>query len=56
MSPMNSFDAEVWVDDFIEHVKVNPSIPLDKGTMLAWFSSALMKGYDEGRSYEINNH
>lgn len=48
-SCMKSFDAEVWVKEFVETVKRNPSIPTDEGTMLAWFSSALMRGHDEGR-------
>jgi hypothetical protein len=44
---MQSFDASVWAQEFIKRVTINPSIALDEGTMLAWFASALMRGYDE---------
>lgn len=49
ISPMGNPDAEAWVDDFIAHVKADPLIPTDRGTMLAWFASAIMTGFDEGR-------
>ena len=42
-----SFDAQVWAKQFIEHVKANPDIPLDEACMTTWFASALMRGYDE---------
>lgn len=42
-----SFDARDWARHFISHVKANPSIPLDEGTMQSWFANALMRGYDE---------
>jgi hypothetical protein len=42
-----SFDARVWAKAFVEEVDKNPSIATDEGAMLAWFSSALMRGHDE---------
>lgn len=42
--PYCSFDANDWADYFC---KVNPGF--EKGTALSWFSSALMRGYDQGR-------
>ena len=44
-----SFDARGWAKAFIEHVKVNPNIPTDEGTMISWFANAIMRGYDEYR-------
>ncbi len=44
-----SFDARVWAKAFVEYVQANPSIPYDEGTMISWFASALMRGYDEYR-------
>jgi len=41
--PMPSFDADDWAEAFC---KFNPSV--DKGLMLTWFASALMRGFDEG--------
>lgn len=46
---LKSFDARVWAKDFVEHVKKNPAIPTDEETMVGWFASALMRGYDEHR-------
>jgi hypothetical protein len=45
-------DAKLWVKNWIETISENPSIPTDKGTMLAWFSVAIMAGYDQGRRDE----
>lgn len=44
---MNSFDARDWAKQFVEHVKRIPSIATDEETMVSWFASALMRGYDE---------
>lgn len=41
--PLPSFDARDWAAAF---VKRNPGA--DEGAMLAWFASALMRGFDEG--------
>lgn len=42
-----SFDAQVWAKEFVKIAKEKPKIATDEGTMLAWFASALMRGYDE---------
>jgi hypothetical protein len=42
-----SFDARDWAKAFVEHVRANPSIATDQGTMLGWFANAIMRGYDE---------
>lgn len=47
---MSSFDANDWAKEFVELVKEKPTIATDEGTMLAWFASALMRGYDEHAS------
>jgi hypothetical protein len=41
-----SFNAEVWAQKFVEHVKTNPSIATDVDTMRGWFANAIMAGYD----------
>jgi len=49
---VGEMDARVWVKAWEETLLENPHIPLDEGAMLAWFSNALMTGYDKGRQYE----
>jgi len=50
--PMQSFDAREWAESFVAHVKANPDIATDEGTMIAWFAGALMRGWDEhARTY-----
>ncbi len=46
-SPVHSFDAMVWAESFVAHVTQRPTIATDEGTMLGWFASALMRGFDE---------
>src|SRR4030067_1332513 len=41
-----TMDAQVWAEKFIKTVEENPSIPLDRGTMIGWFANAIMAGYD----------
>ena len=43
-------DARVWAKTFVKTVATNPLIPTDEDTMLAWFASAIMAGYDRGQS------
>jgi hypothetical protein len=43
--PYPSFDARDWATAFN---KKHPSVPVDEA--LAWMASALMRGFDEGRS------
>lgn len=44
---LESFDAQVWARDFVEHVQANPSIATDEAAMTTWFANALMRGHDE---------
>lgn len=41
-------DAQVWAREFVKLVNKNPSIATDEGTMLTWFATAIMSGYDDG--------
>ena len=45
-------DATVWAKKWIAIIAEKPSIPTDEMTMVAWFASALMSGYDQGRKVE----
>jgi hypothetical protein len=42
----HTVDARVWVEKWMEHLKKDPSIATDEGTMLGWFANAIMAGYD----------
>lgn len=44
----DTFDAQVWVREWLRTIEEHPDIPTDEGTMLAWFASAIMAGYDHG--------
>lgn len=46
-----SFDCEDWARKFIENVRANPSVSINQEQMEMWFSSALSRGYGEGRYY-----
>lgn len=46
---IGEFDAQVWAERFVKRVGTKPTIATDEGTMLAWFSGAIMAGYDEAR-------
>lgn len=58
----NTFDAKLWVDEWIETITKNPSIPTDKEAMLGWFANALMAGYNRakkenaGRNYQYTEY
>ena len=43
--PLPSFDAKDWAEAFCKHFP-----EMDEGLMIAWFSCALMRGYDEAMS------
>jgi hypothetical protein len=43
-------DALVWAKRFVQRVTDKPEIATDEGTMLAWFASAIMAGYDRNQS------
>ena len=47
---IGEFDAQAWAKTFVKTVTANPAIPTDEDTMLAWFASAIMAGYDRGQS------
>jgi hypothetical protein len=49
MSEINltqTFDARIWAKEWMRITSKNPNIATDEGTMLGWFSNALMAGYD----------
>ena len=46
--PLNcEFDARVWVDEWLETLKMHPNAPWDRGFMIGWFANAIMAGFDE---------
>lgn len=51
--PMPSMDAKDWAEAFADVFKGKIMVKRDDlvGTMLAWFSGALMRGYDEARAH-----
>lgn len=42
-----SFKGSDWARAFVKHVRRNPVLPFDEGAMTAWFSHAIMRGYDQ---------
>lgn len=48
--PLPSFDADDWAKAFMARFNGDAASRIDLGLMRAWFASALMRGYDEGRS------
>ena len=43
-----SFDAHDWAREFCRIGRtLTPPVEIDEGWALAWFASALMRGYDE---------
>ena len=48
--PLPSVDARDWAEAFNEVLVKNGNQPFDSGWLASWFASALMRGYDEGRS------
>lgn len=44
---VRSFDARDWAAAFVRYVTANPRIATDEGTLVSWFASAIMRGYDE---------
>jgi len=55
LKPPTGMDAVVWARSWLEHVRLNPSIATDEGTMVAWFANAIMAGYDEA-ARKFNPH
>lgn len=50
---VGEFDAQVWAKEFVKIVKEKPEIATDEGTMISWFASAIMAGYDRAKR-ELN--
>jgi hypothetical protein len=42
----DTFDAEIWVEEWLKIIEKRPHISTDKGTMIGWFANAIMAGYD----------
>jgi hypothetical protein len=53
-SPYDSFDARDWARSFVEHVRRDPAIATDEERMVAWFASAIIRGFDEVRRSEFS--
>lgn len=49
------FDAQKWAAQFVKTHSEIPEIASDEETMLAWFASAIMAGYDRGRADRAEN-
>jgi len=47
-----SFDARDWVNEWRETLRSAPTMSWDDGTMLSWFSNAIMCGFDEASRRE----
>lgn len=39
----------MWAERFVKRVGDNPAIATSEGAMLAWFSGAIMSGYDHAK-------
>lgn len=48
LSKANEFSADVWARQFVNLMAQAPEMATDHGTMLAWFATAIMNGYDRG--------
>lgn len=46
---IGEFDARKWAATFVATVRDNPLVATDVETMVAWFASAIMAGYDRAR-------
>lgn len=53
---MQTMDAAVWAKAFVAHVKYNPAIATDEGTMIGWFANAIMCGYDRKRPTKVTTN
>lgn len=42
----NTMDAQKWAEEWLKSIAERPEIATDEGTMIAWFASAIMAGYD----------
>lgn len=46
---IQEMSAEIWADEWLKRLSVNPSMATDKGSMLGWFANAIMAGYDTAK-------
>lgn len=44
-------DARAWAKEWAKVIAEHPGVPYDEGTMITWFSHAIMTGYDAGRTF-----
>ena len=44
-----TFDAKIWVQEWMRIIKDHPNIPYDEGAMIGWFANAIMAGYDTAK-------
>jgi hypothetical protein len=49
---VGEFDATKWAKGWLQVLAENPGIATDEGTMIGWFSNAIMAGYEHGRREE----
>ena len=47
LPPVGDMDGLKWAKSFVAHVNWKPEIATDEGTMVGWFATAIMAGYDE---------
>jgi hypothetical protein len=50
------FDATVWAEHFISAAGRTPELATDRDTMVAWFASAIMNGFDVGKEKADDTH
>jgi hypothetical protein len=46
-----NLDARAWAKDWAKTIAECRGVPYDEGTMITWFSHAIMTGYDAGRTF-----
>lgn len=42
----HTIDAQVWADEWLATIALNPSIATDRSCMISWFSNSIMAGFD----------
>jgi hypothetical protein len=47
---VGEFDAEVWAAAFVGATARTPEIAHDAETILTWFATAIMAGYDRAKA------
>lgn len=46
---LDTTDAQIWAERFVERAAENPNIPLDAGAMGTWFACAIESARRQGR-------